>query len=76
MPTTLEQSGPNLVSRRSAFILRFISTVALWTVALLIMFSGYEILFWVLISLFGLIGLLEFYLCSITKACPISKSRE
>jgi len=61
MPATLEQTGPNVVTRRSVFILRFISTVALWSVALLIMFTGYEILFWVLISAFGLIGLWEFY---------------
>src|SRR6266513_1351784 len=61
MPATLEQTGPNVATRRSVFILRFISTVALWSVALLIMFTGYEILFWVLISAFGLIGLWEFY---------------
>src|SRR4249920_3074633 len=61
MSATLEQTGPNAVTRRSVFILRFISTVALWSVALLIMFSGYEILFWVLISGFGMIGLWEFY---------------
>src|SRR5678816_1142886 len=61
MPATLEQTGPNVVTRRSVFILRFISTVALWSVALLIMFSGYEILFWVLISAFGMIALWEFY---------------
>jgi len=61
MAATLQQTGPNVVTRRSVFILRFISTVALWSVALLIMFTGYEILFWVLISAFGLIGLWEFY---------------
>src|SRR6266516_4267381 len=61
MPTTLEQAGANAVTPRSIFILRFISTVALWTIALLIMFSGYELLFWLLISVFGMIGLLEFY---------------
>src|SRR4029453_12544162 len=61
MPATLEQAGPNVVTPRSAFILRFISTVGLWTVALLIMFSGYEVLFWLLISVFGMIGLWEFY---------------
>ena len=61
MPATLEQTRPNVVTRRSVFILRFISTVGLWSVALLIMFSGYEILFWVLISAFGMIGLWEFY---------------
>src|SRR5438874_10907074 len=61
MPATLEQTGPNIVTRLTVFILPFIITVALWTVAWLIMFSGYEILFWVLISVFGMIGLWEFY---------------
>src|SRR4029077_14181312 len=63
MSVTLEQPGTNpaVAASRSAFILRFISTVALWTIALLIMFSGYEILFWLLISVFGMIGLWEFY---------------
>src|SRR5229473_4243146 len=61
MPATLEQTETNRVTPRSVFILRFVSTIALWSVALLIMFSGYEILFWVLISAFGLIGLWEFY---------------
>ena len=70
MPATLEQTGPNVVTPRSAFILRFISTVALWTVALLIMFSGYEILFWVLISVFGMIGLWEFYRMLDHKGLP------
>jgi phosphatidate cytidylyltransferase len=37
------------------------STIVLWAVALFIAFSGYEILFWVLISGFGLIALWEFY---------------
>src|SRR5437762_4511004 len=48
-------------SRRAVFILRFSSTIVLWTVALLIAFSGYEIAFWGLISVFGLISLWEFY---------------
>src|SRR5438046_7538987 len=61
MPATLEQTGTNVITSRYVFILRFVSTIALWSVALLIMFSGYEILFWLLISVFGLIGLLEFY---------------
>src|SRR3954451_8797816 len=46
---------------RAVFILRFSSTVVLWTVALLIAFSGFEIAFWGLISAFGLISLWEFY---------------
>src|ERR1043165_9812130 len=70
MPATLEQTGPNVLTPRSAFILRFISTVALWTVALLIMFSGYEVLFWLLISLFGMIGLWEFYRMLDHKGLP------
>src|SRR5437899_7218835 len=61
MSSTLEQTGTNVITPRSTFILRFISTIGLWTVALLIMFSGYEVLFWLLISVFGMIGLLEFY---------------
>src|SRR5207302_10340249 len=63
MPVTLEQTGTNpaVAASRSAFILRFVSTIALWAVALLIVFSGYELLFWVLISVFGMIGLWEFY---------------
>src|SRR5215469_6195878 len=70
MPVTLEQIGPNVVTPRSAFILRFISTVALWTVALLIMFSGYEVLFWLLISAFGMIGLWELYRMLDHKGLP------
>src|SRR5438046_4977757 len=70
MPATLEQTGTNAVTPRSAFVLRFISTVPLWSIALLIMFSGYEILFWLLISLFGLIGLLEFYRMRDHKGLP------
>src|SRR5207249_11726919 len=70
MPATLEQTGTNILSSRSAFFLRFICTIALWTIALLIMFSGYEILFWVLISLFGLFGLLEFYLILVHSCLP------
>ena len=74
MPATLEQTGPKLLTPRSAFILRFISTIVLWTVALLIMFSGYEILFWVLISAFGMLGLWEFYQHARSqRACRISK---
>src|SRR5436190_1141060 len=70
MPATLEQAGANGVTPRSVFILRFISTVALWSIALLIAFSGFEILFWVLISVFGLIALLEFYRMLDHKGLP------
>jgi phosphatidate cytidylyltransferase len=70
MPTTLERAEANAVTPRSAFILRFISTVALWSIALAIIFSGYEILFWLLISVFGMIGLLEFYRMLDHKGLP------
>jgi phosphatidate cytidylyltransferase len=44
--------------------------VALWSIALLIAFSGFEILFWLLISVFGLIALLEFYRMLDHKGLP------
>ena len=61
MPVTLEQPAPETAPPRSVFILRFVSTVVLWSIALAIAFSGYEILFWLLISAFGLLALWEFY---------------
>src|SRR5881628_975565 len=70
MPVTLEQTGTNVITPGSVFILRFVSTIVLWTIALLIMFSGYEILFWLLISVFGMIGLLEFYRMLDHKGLP------
>src|SRR2546426_10540794 len=70
MPATLEQTRTNRVTPRSVFVLRFISTIALWSIALLIAFSGFEILFWLLISVFGLIALLEFYRMLDHKGLP------
>jgi len=61
MPATLEQAAPKQATTRSTFILRFISTIALWSMALVIAFSGYEILYFILISVFGLLALWEFY---------------
>src|ERR1700736_6756382 len=61
MPVTLEPPASETATPRSVFIVRFVSTVVLWTIALAIAFSGYEILFWLLISAFGLIALWEFY---------------
>jgi phosphatidate cytidylyltransferase len=62
MPATVEPSVETKPPKqRSAFILRFSSTVILWTIALLIAFSGHEVAFWALISVFGLISLWEFY---------------
>jgi phosphatidate cytidylyltransferase len=48
-------------SRRAVFILRFLSTVVLWSVALGIIFSGYEIAFFALIGTLGMLALWEFY---------------
>src|ERR1051325_7891221 len=61
MPVTIEQAESKTEVRRSVFVLRFISTIALWSIALIIAFSGYEIFFRFLISAFGLIALWEFY---------------
>src|SRR5438270_10570656 len=61
MPVTLEQPASETATPRSVFIPRFVSTVVLWSIALLIAFSGHEIFFWLLISAFGLVALLEFY---------------
>src|SRR3982750_1846252 len=59
--TAAREIGTKAAKRRAVFILRFSSTIVLWTVALLIAFSGYEIAFWGLISVFALISLWEFY---------------
>ena len=61
MPSALERAEPKPATPRSVFIFRFFSTIALWSLALLIAFSGYELAFWGLISVFGLIALWEFY---------------
>jgi phosphatidate cytidylyltransferase len=61
MPAMLEQAEPKTVVARSNFLVRFITTIALWTIALVIAFSGYELAFYVLICMFGLIALWEFY---------------
>src|ERR1700719_2923542 len=61
MPVTVEQSQPETAKPRAVFVPRFVSTVVLWSIALAIAFSGYEIFFWLLISAFGLVALLEFY---------------
>jgi phosphatidate cytidylyltransferase len=61
MPGTIDQAEPNTVTPRSVFIVRFITTIVLWSVALVIAFSGYELAFYALICVFGLIALWEFY---------------
>src|SRR5438874_11077546 len=56
-----QEIGKKPATPRAVFILRFSSTIVLWTVALLIAFSGFELAFWGLISAFGLFSLWEFY---------------
>jgi phosphatidate cytidylyltransferase len=70
MPATLEQTVPKPPTSRSVFILRFFSTIVLWSVALVIAFSGYELAFHGLISVFGLVALWEFYRMLDHKGLP------
>jgi phosphatidate cytidylyltransferase len=69
MPAALEQP-PAKVPPRSVFILRFFSTIALWSIALVIAFSGYELAFQLLTSMFGLLALWEFYRMLDHKGLP------
>jgi len=48
-------------SNRSVFIRRLCSTVALWGIALWIIFAGFQVGFFLLIGTIGILGLLEFY---------------
>ena len=61
MPTALEEVSPKTANSRAVFGFRFITTIVLWSIALLIAFSGHEFLFYALICVFGLIALWEFY---------------
>src|SRR5438552_9837746 len=70
MPATLEQAAPKKPISRSVFVLRFLSTIVLWTVALVIAFSGYELAFYLLICAFGLVALWEFYRMLDHKGLP------
>jgi phosphatidate cytidylyltransferase len=70
MPATLEQAPAKEPTSRAVFVLRFFSTIALWSVALVIAFSGYELAFHLLISAFGLIALWEFYQMLDHKGLP------
>ena len=52
---------PKPITGRLTFLFRFASTIVLWSVALLIIFSGYELAFFALIAALGLLTLWEFY---------------
>ena len=70
MPATLEQASPKAPTSRAVFVLRFFSTIALWSIALVIAFSGYELAFHLLSSMFGLVALWEFYRMLDHKGLP------
>ena len=70
MSATVDRSAPKAVPARLTFILRFASTVALWSIALLIIFSGYELAFFGLIGAFGMLTLWEFYGMLDAKGLP------
>jgi phosphatidate cytidylyltransferase len=61
MAKTLEQIEVKPATKRSVFVFRFASTIVLWSISLGIVFSGYEIAFFVLIGVLGLLALWEFY---------------
>ena len=58
------------VTAKLTFLFRFSSTIVLWSVALGIIFSGYEIAFFLLIGSLGLLSLWEFYGMLDHKALP------
>src|SRR5947207_10878810 len=61
MSETVDRVAPKPVTAKLTFILRFASTIAMWGLALLIIFSGYELAFFGLIAAIGLLALWEFY---------------
>jgi phosphatidate cytidylyltransferase len=71
MPVTMEQAAvAKPMTTRTTFVFRFMSTIVLWSIALYIAFSGHEIAFHILISLFGMVALLEFYRMLDHKGLP------
>ena len=58
MPVSNERASANPITARLTFLLRFASTIALWSVALFIFFAGYELGFYALISAVGMFALL------------------
>jgi len=70
MAETLDRVELKAPTPRSVFIFRFASTVVLWSVALGIIFSGYELAFFALIGTLGLLSLWEFYVMLDHKQMP------
>ncbi|CAN5599650.1 phosphatidate cytidylyltransferase [soil metagenome] len=61
MAAPVDRANPKPITKKLTFIFRFVSTIALWSIALLIIFSGYELVFFGFIASFGLLTLWEFY---------------
>ena len=61
MSAPVDRATPKPITAKLTFLFRFASTIVLWTVALGIIFSGYEIAFFFLIGSLGLLSLWEFY---------------
>jgi phosphatidate cytidylyltransferase len=59
-----------MTPNRLVFLRRFASTVVLWSVALWIILSGYELGFLFLISTLGMLGLWEYYVMLDHKKLP------
>ena len=70
MSATVDRATPKPITKKLTFLFRFASTIALWSVALLIIFSGYEIAFFCLIAAIGLLALWEFYGMLDAKGLP------
>src|SRR5207302_1146195 len=68
--THLRFSLPQMTGVRPVFLSRLGSSIVLWAVALGIIFSGFELGFFFLISVVALIGLWEFYLMLDHKKLP------
>src|SRR5437762_12612221 len=70
MPETLERVTAKPSTPRSVFIFRFGSTLVRWSIALGIIFSGYELAFFALIGTLGMLSLWEFYRMLDHKGLP------
>ena len=58
---SVDRANPKPVTAARTFVLRFARTIALWSVSLFIVFAGYELGLYALISAVGMIALWEFY---------------
>ena len=61
MPAPVDGTTAKPITAKLTFLFRFASTIAMWSIALAIIFSGYELAFFGLIAAFGLLMLWEFY---------------